>query len=99
MAIAVVFEAEASSIEKYLEVFEVGGSAIANQPARLSHVCYRTETGFTVVDVWESEEALAQFRDVLNPALAKVGVSGEPKIFPVARTVSQDGRITDYTTD
>jgi len=30
---------------------ELGGSAVLDQPARLSHVCYRTDNGFAVVDV------------------------------------------------
>jgi len=30
---------------------ELGGSAVLDQPARLSDVCYRTDNGFAVVDV------------------------------------------------
>ena len=47
MAIAAVFEFPGEPVEKYHKVFEAG-EAIVNQPSRLYHVCYRTQTGFAV---------------------------------------------------
>ena len=58
MPIVTVFEFPGEDIAKYHKVFEAGGPAILEQPARVSHICYRTEGGFTVVDVWEDEASL-----------------------------------------
>ena len=46
MTIAAVFEFPSDPVEKYHKVFEAG-PAIVDQPDRIYHVCYRTETGFT----------------------------------------------------
>ncbi|MGH3192973.1 MAG: hypothetical protein ACRDPY_39695 [Streptosporangiaceae bacterium] len=51
MAITVVFDFPGEPISKYHAVFEIGGPAVNTQPARLDHVCYRTNDGFTVIDV------------------------------------------------
>jgi heme-degrading monooxygenase HmoA len=83
MAIAVVFEFSNESVEKYEQVFELGGSAILDQPNQLQHVCYRTETGFTVVDVWKDEESFAAFGETLMPIIAQLEVDAKPQIFPV----------------
>ena len=53
MPIVAVFEFPNDDIAKYHEVFDIGGTPILEQPNRLHHVCYRTETGWTVVDVWQ----------------------------------------------
>ena len=58
MAIAAVFEFPGGPIEKYHKVFKAG-PAIADQPSRLYHVCYRTQDGFTVIDIWADEESFA----------------------------------------
>jgi hypothetical protein len=47
----------------------------------LSHVAGKTPEGMLVVDVWESEETFAKFRDAkLVPAFGKVGGMPEPKV-------------------
>ena len=68
MTIAAVFEFPSESIEKYHKVFEAG-PAIVDQPDRIYHVCYRTETGFTVVDIWADEQSFAAFGETLGPAV------------------------------
>ncbi len=60
MAIAAVFEFPGEPIEKYRKVFDAG-EAIVNQPGRSYHVCYRTGTGFTVIDIWADEQSFAAF--------------------------------------
>lgn len=62
MAIAAVFHFPGESVEKYRKVFDAG-EAIVNQPNRLYHVCYRTGTGFTVIDIWADEQSFAAFGD------------------------------------
>lgn len=96
MTIAAVFDYPDHPVDDYLRVFEIGGPPIAEQPARLSHVCYRNGDGFTVVDVWESEQAFAQFGQIIGPVLQQIGLDALPRVFPVHRTVSQDGTVTDF---
>jgi len=92
MAIAAVFEFPGDSVEKYEKVFEAGGSAIVDQPGRIHHVCYRTETGFTVVDVWADEQSFAAFGAIIGPAIAQAGLDAKPMVYPVQGMISQDGK-------
>lgn len=92
MAIVAVFEFPNEPVEKYEKVFEVGGPPITDQPKRLSHVCYGTENGFTVVDVWADEESFAAFGKIIGPALAQAGLDAQPVVRPVVGLVSQDGQ-------
>ena len=64
MAIAAVFEFPSEPVEKYHKVFDAG-PAIVNQPDRIYHVCYRTETGFTVIDIWTNEQSFVAFGKIL----------------------------------
>jgi hypothetical protein len=54
----------------------------------LVHAAGQGETGFRVVDVWESEEAFRSFGDTLMPILEEVGVESEPEIYPAHAFVS-----------
>ena len=89
--IAAVFEFPDQSVDKYEKVFEAG-SAITNQPKRLFHVCYRTERGFTVVDVWADEQAFAAFGETIGPALQRAELDGRPAVHPIQGIITQDGR-------
>lgn len=91
MSIVAVFEFPGEPVEKYEKVFEVGGAPITDQPHRTHHVCYQTADGFTVVDVWDDEEAFAAFGAVIGPATAAAGVEAKPVVHPVVGTISQDG--------
>lgn len=91
MSIVAIFEFPGESVDKYEKVFEIGGTPITNQPKRSHHVCYQTENGFTVVDVWDDEESFAAFGEIIGPAAAAAGVEPRPVIFPVVGTVSQAG--------
>lgn len=53
MAIVVLFEFPGESVEKYDQALESGGDGIQNQSARSHHVCYETNDGWGVVDVWD----------------------------------------------
>jgi hypothetical protein len=90
MAIAAVFEFPGESVEKYQRVFDAG-DAIVNQPDRLYHVCYRTDTGFTVIDVWADEQSFAAFGQVLGPAVRQAGLDAKPAVHPVVQIMTQDG--------
>jgi hypothetical protein len=92
MAIAAVFEFPTEPVEKYEQVFDVGGQPITDQPNRLYHVCYRTDTGFTVVDIWADEASFAAFGEVIGPAAARAGLDAKPLVYPVQQIMGQDGR-------
>ena len=92
MAIVAVFEFPTEPVEKYEKIFEIGGASITDQPQRLSHVCYRTENGFTVVDVWADEASFAAFGEVIGPAAAQAGLDARPRVYPVQQMMDQDGR-------
>jgi hypothetical protein len=96
MPIVAVFDFPGEDIAKYHKVFEVGGAPILEQPKRLSHICYRTDGGWTVVDVWEDEASFAAFGEVIGPAAAGAGVEPQPAVYPLEGTVSQDGKRTTY---
>jgi len=53
-------------------------AAKQSQPERIVHICFETDDGWVVVDVWESEEALAKFGDVLGLDEAR-----QPKVYKV----------------
>ena len=48
----------------------------------LAHIAGQGESTFRVVDVWESEEALNRFSDIIGPILREAGVEGEPEVYP-----------------
>ena len=96
MPIVAVFEFPGEDIAKYHKVFEVGGPAILEQPMRHSHICYRTEGGWTVVDVWEDEASFAAFGEVIGPATAAAGLAAKPLVYPLEGTISQAGKRTTY---
>jgi hypothetical protein len=90
MTIAAVFEFPTEPIDKYQKVFEAG-EAIVHQPDRLYHVCFRTERGFTVVDVWRDENSFAAFGQILGPAVQRAGLDARPAVYPVEQVMTQDG--------
>jgi hypothetical protein len=90
MAIAAVFEFPGEPVEKYQKVFDAG-DAIVSQPNRLYHVCYRTGSGFTVIDIWSDEQSFAAFGQVLGPAIRQAGLDARPAVYPVEQIMTQDG--------
>ena len=96
MPIVVVFEFPGEDIAKYHKVFEYGGPAVLAQPERLDHICYATESGFVVVDVWEDEASFIAFGDVIGPALEKAGLDARPSIHPLKGTLTKDGARSVY---
>jgi hypothetical protein len=86
MAIAVVFEFPNESVEKYDRALAEQPD-LRTQPGRTHHICWETDGGWTVVDVWESEEAFTKFGEVLGPTLQRLELSTEPKVHPVHNTM------------
>lgn len=63
---------------------EGGLESVSDWPVEglLVHIAGEGPNGFRVVDVWESEEAVQRFADVLIPINQEIGVEGEPEIYP-----------------
>ena len=91
MTITAVWTFTGATPEQYEKVFELGGPAIHNQPNRLSHVCYRTDNGICVTDVWADEASFAAFGAIIGPATEAAGLLDPPQIFPVTGFMARDG--------
>ena len=52
------------------------------------HAAGQSESGFRVVDVWESEEAVQRLADMLTPIMDEVGITDVPEIYPAHTFVS-----------
>jgi hypothetical protein len=96
MAVIAVFQAPGLTKEVYEETVRKisGGKGRMESPADwpvpglLVHAAGEGENGFRVVDVWESEEALARFAETLTPILSGSGVEGAPDVYPAHTFVS-----------
>jgi hypothetical protein len=71
-----------------------GGKSRLESPADwpvdglLVHTAGQSESGFRVVDVWESEDAVRRLADKLMPVLEEVGVTDMPEMYPAHTFVS-----------
>lgn len=54
----------------------------------LAHIAGQGESVFRVVDVWESEDALNRFAEIIMPILREAGVEGDPEVYPAHTYVS-----------
>ena len=54
----------------------------------LFHAAGQGQNGFFIVDVWESEEAVHRFREVMGPIVQEVGIEEPPEFFPTHTYVS-----------
>ena len=80
MAILMIADASDDMLAHYDQVVEQLEAAGHGQPAgRQFHVAARKETGYVVTDVWESQEALDRFREVLDPLLKQAGSNVDPQ--------------------
>ncbi len=52
------------------------------------HIAGQGQTGFRVVDVWESEDAARRFGEQLMPVLQDVGITDQPELYPAHTFVS-----------
>jgi hypothetical protein len=57
-------------------------------PGLLAHIAGQGQSTFRVVDVWESEEALNRFAEIIVPLLREAGVDGDPEVYPAVAFVS-----------
>ena len=96
MPVVLVFEGPSLTQESYEESVRrlTGGKSRMESPGDwpveglLAHIPGQGPNGFRVVDVWESEEAVQRFGEVLMPVLGEIGVEGEPEVYPAHTFVS-----------
>jgi hypothetical protein len=94
--VVAVFQSPSLTQEKYEESVRrlTGGKNHLESPADwpveglLAHIAGQGQSGFRVVDVWESEEAFGRFGETLMPILQDIGVEGQPEIYPTQTFVS-----------
>jgi hypothetical protein len=81
MPVAVEMDFEGATLDQYDQVMalmglEKGGKA---PPGALFHWAAASDSGFRVVDVWESREAFDAFaEEQIGPCTAQVGIEGPP---------------------
>jgi hypothetical protein len=85
MAIAVKFEAEPTTREKYDTVrkrLEEAGKWPA--PGLVFHAAYGSSNVEGVFEVWESRDAFERFGSTLMPLLDEVGINaGQPQVLDI----------------
>ena len=98
MAVVMRLEIPNGTIEQYEQTNEIlGVQGDENAPDGLIfHVAGRTDEGFLVVDVWESEEKLGAFLEKAGPAFAELGVPDTaPEIMPLHAMIPE-GQGTEH---
>ena len=98
MLIMAVHQVPSLTQEKYEEVvrrltngkshFE--SSADLPFPGLLVHIAGQGKHGFCVVDIFESEEAVEKFREMMGSIPQEVGIEAPPEFFPAHTYVVSD---------
>jgi hypothetical protein len=101
MAVVLVHQGPSITQERYEEVVRklADGKSRMESPSDwpvaglLVHAAGQGESGFRVVDVWESEEACNQFGEILAPILQEVGIDEQPELYQAHTFVSLDASL------
>jgi hypothetical protein len=96
MPVVFVHQGPTVTQERYEETVRrlTGGKSRMETPADwpvsglLVHAAGQGDSGFRVVDVWESEDACRRFGDMLAPVLDEIGVKEQPELYPAHTFVS-----------
>ena len=90
MAIVAEFNIPGMTAEQYdRTVQELEAKGAGAPEGRIFHVAAPTDTGWFVVDVWESEEYFSRFGETLIPILVAAGVTPvQPEVRPVHNTMT-----------
>jgi hypothetical protein len=95
MPIVAVFQSPSFTREQYDEsVRRLTGKNRVESPADwpaqglLAHIAGEGESGFRVVDVWESEEGFNRFGETLMPILQELGIDARPEVYSTHAFVS-----------
>jgi hypothetical protein len=97
MLIMAVHEVPSLTQEKYEEVIRrlTNGKSRVESPSDLPfegllvHLAGQRENGFCIVDIFESEEAVARSREAISPIVQEVGIEEPPEFFPAHTFVAR----------
>ena len=88
MAILAIFEATGHTEAQYDQVRRRVSPDNRLPPGMLSHAAGTSETGFCVVEVWESQEALQQFfEQAVSQPLQEAGMNVQSRFFQLINTM------------
>jgi hypothetical protein len=89
MAITALFTPPSMNASQYDEILRQLENAGAEAPqGRLYHICFGTGTSLRVMEVWESQDALMAYGQILMPILHQRGVDpGPPEISEAHNTI------------
>ena len=79
MAVAAVFEFGKEALDAYDQMLE-RHAELRKQPHRRMHVCFETDDGYMVVDVWDSLEDFEQFGELLQSVVDEFPFRAELKL-------------------
>lgn len=80
MAIARIATFPAGTKAQYEYLGQLMGDGVANQPERRLLASGPTDDGWTIIQIWETQEALEQFiAEHLRPAMEQAGDRGYPQ--------------------
>lgn len=86
MAVAAVFEFGKEALDAYDQMVD-RHDELRNQPHRRLHVCFETDDGYMVVDVWDSLEDFEQFGEVLENIVDEFPFRADLKLRTVHRLI------------
>ena len=88
MAVCLILDAPGMTQAQYEQVRNEVAPGNRLPQGALSHVAGSTDSGWCVVTTWESREALDRFfRDKLQQALQRAGITSQPRMFEVFNTM------------
>ena len=80
MAVARIALFPGGTKEQYEYLGELMGEGVANQSERRLLAAGPSEEGWTIIQIWDSQEALDRFlEDHLRPAMERAGERGYPQ--------------------
>jgi quinol monooxygenase YgiN len=84
MAIGVIIEGSDFTREQYDQLGQLTTPDNQPPPGMLYHAAGQGESGFYMIEVWESQEAIQQFfQQKLGPALQQANIQVQPTVFQV----------------
>ena len=97
MLIMAVHQVPSLTQERYEEVIRrlTNGKSRVESPSDLPfegllvHIAGQRENGFCIVDIFESEEAVEEFRQVMGAIPHEVGIEEPPEFFPAHTFVAR----------
>src|SRR4051794_5051055 len=85
--VAAVFEFGRDALDAYDQMLERHADVLGHQPHRRMHVCFETDDGYMVVDVWDSLEDFEEFGEVLQNLVTEFPYRAELKLRTIHKLI------------